>query len=58
MNKDINSSERGGEDRRRSGKIVTDVSTGAPTTLVVPVTRFKFARRLGIRLNQSANGYV
>ena len=33
---DFNSSQRAAEDRQRWQKIVADVSSGAPTTLMVP----------------------
>ena len=33
---DFNSSQRAAEDRHRRRKIVADVSSGAPTTLIVP----------------------
>ena len=36
LNNDFNSSHRAADVRQRGEKIVADVSSGAPTTLVIP----------------------
>ena len=45
---DFNSSQRAAEDRQRWQKSVADVSSGAHTTLMVPVSRFE--RVCGLRV--------
>ena len=45
---DFNSSQRAAEDRQRWQKIVADVSSGAPTTLMVPVSRIEFTLKSSV----------
>ena len=45
---DFNSSQIAAEDRQRWKKIVADVRSGAPTTLMVPVSRFECVSGLSV----------
>ena len=45
---DFNSSQRAAKCRQRWQKIVADVSSGAPTTLVVPVSRIEFTLKSSV----------
>ncbi len=45
---DFNSSQRAAEDRQRWQKIVAGVSSGAPTTLMVSVSRIEFTLKSSV----------